>query len=328
MAARDAQETIGDALQSLREQTLSARDVLVVLNGCQDKTKDVVKSFAKDWPELKFFETPAEGGVALAVKEGCKQAQGEFIVRMDADDVCEANRFAVQVEVINREQADLVTSRVEVLDAIGAGLKEYVGWANRLLQSEDFARERFIESPVIQPSVMMRRESYQLAGGYRVESGPEDYELWLRMLSKGMRFHQASETTLYWRDSMERLTRTHEDYSKVAMASVRARYLAFLPQVRERGVTLAGAGPTGRRLAKLLKSEGVQVRGFYDVNPKWIGRQIYGLPVWGPSQLGVRFEEEQVPVLLGCVGHAGRERVRALVKGVGYREGVDFFACC
>ena len=182
-----------------------------------------------------------------------------------------------------------------------------------------------MESPVIQPGVLMTQEAYDEAGGYRVEDGPEDYDLWLRMLANGARFFQAPQALLEWRDSTTRLTRSHHDYSEEEMNATKARYLARLEEVQENGVAVAGSGPIGRRLSKLLLAQGVEIKGFFDIAPRKIGNTVLGLPVWSPDEIGTR---ERESVLLGCVGRGGRERVRALAKNAGYREGNDFFACC
>ena len=87
-------------------------------------------------------------------------------------------------ETLLQENADLVTCHVTPKDSLGDGLDRFVNWANSLHLPEDFQRERFVESPVIQPGVLMTKDAYLKAGGYQVEDGPEDYDLWLRMLER------------------------------------------------------------------------------------------------------------------------------------------------
>ncbi|WP_411846319.1 glycosyltransferase [Roseibacillus persicicus] len=325
MAVRNAAATLRDAVDSILQQTLAPAELILVLNGCTDESQSIADDLAKGNKRIRLEKTDSTGGVAAAARLGCALAKSPLLARMDADDLSHPERLEWQYASLRENEADLVTCRVEALDSQGAGLDRFIDWANSLAEPEDFRRERFVESPVIQPGVLMSREAYQRAGGYRVEDGPEDYDLWLRMLADGACFVQAPRARLQWRDSATRLTRSHDDYSEQRMTTTKARYLARLEKVRSNGVAIAGSGPIGRRLAGLLLAEGVQVHGFYDVAPKKIGKTALGLPIWAAGDLLANINS---PVLLGCVGRGGRARVRSLAAKAGYREGDDFFACC
>lgn len=325
MAIRDAEATLEGALSSLQNQTLSPEEILLVLNGCSDGSSEIAARYAAMDNRIRILDSPALGGVAAAAQLGCQQATSPLLARMDADDICDQNRLALQAATLSQMGADLATCVVQPLNSQGEGLDRYIDWANSLQAPADFRRERFVESPIIQPGVLMTRESYLAAGGYRVQSGAEDYDLWLRMLERGARCYQAPGALVQWRDSPTRLTRSHPDYSAMEMTTTKARYLARLAQVQARGVAVAGSGPIGRRLVKLLRQQEVVVRGFFDVAPKKIGQRVLDLPVWGPDEMGSLVDEV---VLLGCVGRGGRSKVRAMAKGAGYHEGENFFACC
>jgi hypothetical protein len=205
-------------------------------------------------------------------------------------------------------------------------MQRYVDWVNGLHTPEDVLRERFVECPLVQPSLMLRREALVAAGGYRETDWAEDHDLFLRMLEKGLRFGKVDDLVLDWRDSATRLTRTHPAYTEEQVWKMKAHYLARLPEVQEQGVAICGAGPIGKRLAKLLREKGALVHGFFEVNPRRIGAQIGGVPVAGPEEFGTRWREA---VLLSAVGvEGGRERVRALAVGAGYLEGAGFWCCC
>lgn len=325
MAVRDAEGTLEVAVNSMLRQSLPPVEVILVLNGCRDGSEAVAEALAAREARVRIMRSSGAGGVAEAAQLGCEAAACPLIARMDADDIAHSQRLFWQAMTLERWGMDLVTCRVMVKDSLGKGLERFVMWANSLRVPPQFLMERFVESPVIQPGVLMTKASYRAAGGYRVEEGPEDYDLWLRMLEGGARFVQAPEALLQWRDSPTRLTRSHADYSEQRMTATKARYLARMERIRDQGVILAGSGPIGRRLAKLLLAEGVQVKGFFDVAPKKIGKTALDIPIWGPVDLGTR---ERDAVLLGCVGRGGRERVRTLAQEKGYLEGEDFFACC
>ncbi len=73
-------------------------------------------------------------------------------------------------------------------------MRAYVEWVNGLVDHEAMARDRFVESPVVHPSVAMRTSTLRGLGGYRDFDGPEDYELWLRAFDARLRFAKLAET--------------------------------------------------------------------------------------------------------------------------------------
>lgn len=325
IAARDAAATLDRAIHSMLAQSLRPAEILLVLNGCGDATPEIARALAAAAPTIRILESPAAEGVAGAARLGCAEARHPLIARMDADDWSHPDRLRAQVRTHLETAAGLVTCRVVSTDSLGPGIERYVEWANSLRVPDDFRRERFIESPVIQPGALMTRAAYLAAGGYFPENGPEDYDLWLRMLGADTRFIQAPAALLHWRDSPQRLTRTHSDYDKQTMAATKARHLARIPAIHHHGAVIAGAGPQGRRLNRLLAAEGVTVHALFDLDPKKIGRSHLGVPILDSATI---CEVHPDPVLLGCVGHAGREKVRQLAVTAGRCEGRNFFPCC
>ncbi len=325
MAVRNAAPTLEKACHSLLAQTLLPKEILLILNGCNDQTPQIATALQQTHSQIRILNSPPEGGVALAARLGCQEAQSPLLARMDADDVAHPQKLEHQVAKLIETNADLVTSHIKTENSLGAGLERFVHWANTLHLPQDFLHQRFIESPVIQPGVLMTKKAYSAVGGYQVQEGPEDYDLWLRLLENKARFFQAPNAILHWHDSPTRLTRSHSDYSEARMTATKAQYLARLEQVQNHGVVLAGTGPIGRRLGKFLQQQNITLKAFFDVAPQKIGKTCLGLPILGPQDFGVAHRQA---ILLGCVGRGKREQVRKLAQEIGYQEGLDFFACC
>ena len=220
----------------------------------------------------------------------------------------------------------MVGCGVCLVDSCGEGMTRYVEWANSLTDAADISRSRFVECPLIHPSALIRADALDGVGGYRDVPWAEDHDLWLRMLEAGCRFEKVPEVLLDWRDSSHRLTRRDPRYGDEARMAMRCQFLMRQPAVAERGVSIAGAGPIGKRLARGLMQLGGTVRGFFEVNPRRIGERIHGVPVVGSDEVGTRWRES---VLLGAVGVPGaRERVRRIAVAAGRVEGEDFWSVC
>lgn len=107
---------------------------------------------------------------------------------------------------------------------------------------------------------------------------------------------------------------------------MRAHHLHNLPGVAEHGVAIAGAGPIGKRLALDLRTAGVAVNGFFDVNPARVGQRIHGADVVAAGEMQSRWRRS---IMLGAVGLKGaRSIVREMAVAAGRREGEDFWAVC
>ena len=324
---RNAERTLDEALVSCRRQTFAELEIVVVLNGCEDGSAEIARKHAQEDGRIRVLESSARGGVVEAQQVGIAAARSDVLVRMDADDVSYPERMAKQRDLLLRN-GDLGAVRcgVRLIDSQGEGMERYVDWVNGLDSPEAVARERFVECPAIQPSLMMRREVLEAVGGYQTTTWAEDHDLVLRLLAQGVRIGGVPEVLLDWRDGPGRLTRTHPMYAEEQVWLMKAFHLAQVPLVRERGVAISGAGPIGKRLGRLLGEAGVLLHGFFEVSERRIGQKIGGVPVVAAGELGERWREA---VLLSAVGiPGGRDRVRDLAVEAGYAEGLNFWCCC
>jgi glycosyltransferase involved in cell wall biosynthesis len=348
LPVRNAVATVARAVVSIRRQTFSDWELVVVDDGSTDGTRGWLRAAARKDPRLRLIERPAEGIVA-ALNAGLGAARGEFVARMDADDESHAERLEAQVEYLRRHhEVGVVGCQVDYGGDRGknAGYALHVDWLNSLVTPEEIALNRFVESPLAHPSVMFRRALAERHGAYRAGDFPEDYELWLRWLAAGVRLAKVPRTLLTWHDPPVRLSRTDRRYAPEAFFRIKAEYIArwlaepvgrdrqippgkisagqATPPYRE--IWVWGAGRPTRKRAAHLESHGVQIAGYIDVDAKKTGRGIggTGLPVLAPTDLpppGRIF-------VLGYVSSRGaRADIRAELVCRGYVEGRDFLMC-
>ncbi len=319
MPFRDAAATLPAALASLSAQSFRDWELLAVDDRSTDRSAEAIRGDAR----FRLLRNEEQPGIVGALVTGCRHADSAWLGRMDADDLSHPRRFERLLETAVAHPAwGVIGSRVGLADALGDGMGRYVAWVNSLLDPAGIAAARFIENPLIHPSVLMRRE----LADYRETAWAEDHDLWLRLLEAGVEIGKTPDTLLQWRDSPRRLTRTSAAYGTEARNRMRAHFLARMEAVRQSGVIIAGAGPIGKSLARALQTEGVVVRGFFEVSHRRIGETIHGAPVASSGELGRLWREA---VLLSAVGvPGGREQVRALALAAGRQEGADFWCVC
>jgi glycosyltransferase involved in cell wall biosynthesis len=338
LPAWNAERTIARALESVRAQTWTDWELIVVDDGSTDGTRDVLRGIAREEPRLRVLEKD-HAGVAVVANAAMATARGEFIARMDADDVAHPERLAEQVSFLERTENTAVAVVGCLVEfggdrAANAGYALHVDWSNSLMTSESIALNRFVEQPVVNPSVMLRRELLVRHGGFRDGDFPEDYELWLRWLDAGVVIAKVPRALLRWNDSPGRLTRTDSRYTAEAFFALKAMWIARWLAQRKIGavsgdlreVYVWGAGRHTRKRAAHLERHGVRIAGYIDIDPKKTSAALGGTgrPVITPEALpapGRIF-------VLGYVGTRGaREVDREQLRARGYVEGRDFLMC-
>lgn len=329
LPVRDAGALLAGSLDSLAAQTLGEHEVVAVDDGSSDGSGARLGERAARDPRLRVLRTQPRGIVA-ALNLALAQARAPVVARMDADDVAHPERLRLQLERLERDEAlGVLGSRVTAIGAPGAapgeGMRAYVDWVNSLLDHEAMARDRFVEAPLVHPSVAMRTDVLRRLGGYRDFDGPEDYDLWLRAFDAGLNFGKLDEPLLEWRDTPGRLTRRDPRYAPEAFVRLKVAALARGP-LAGRAAVVWGAGPVGKSFARALVAAGQRVAAFVEVDPRKLGRCVHGAPVVGVAEARGAGAARHA-LHLAAVGQKGaRELIRAEAARLGLEDGRDFLA--
>ncbi len=157
-------------------------------------------------------------------------------------------------------------------------------------------------------------------GGYRDVGWAEDYDLWLRLASRGTRFTRLPQTLFFWRDRPERLTRTAANCSAEAFRACKAHFLKKSYLSSTNTVTLWGAGLEGKAWRKALQAQDIQVGRWIEIDRRKIGQRIHAAPVVPPDDLSPG--QGRMLITIGAKG--ARAQVRQWANGRGLVEGEDF----
>jgi glycosyltransferase involved in cell wall biosynthesis len=172
------------ALDSVLEQSFTDFEIIAVDDGSKDGTLGILRQYAANDPRIRVITRP-NTGIVGALNDGLGAARGEFIARMDGDDLCLPDRFAKQVDYL-RNHADcvLVGSQALLIDPEGAPICPHT---QTRFTHEEIDHDHLNRGwPVIHPAVMMRRSAVEKIGGYREEyKWLEDLDLFLRLAEIG-----------------------------------------------------------------------------------------------------------------------------------------------
>jgi len=318
----NAENTLNKAIASIAQQSYPHFECILTDNNSTDGSREIAQRWVnKDQRFLLISEQ--RQGVMYASNTASQQARGKYTARMDADDIATPKRLECQVQFLEQQKEyDAVAGQVAYLahKSDTKGFSRYVNWSNSILSYEDIYLKQFVESPIVNPTAMWRSKTGITHGLYRKGDFPEDYEMWLRWLSKGIKIHKLAETLLHWQDSDNRLTRTHPIYSQAAFYRIKSQYLAlwlkknnpFHPYV-----SIWGASRISRKRAQLLQDHDITIKHWIDIKKsRQLNEEILYYQEL-PDQ-GKHFILVYVPI------ESAREKIQLFLHTKGYREGKDY----
>jgi glycosyltransferase involved in cell wall biosynthesis len=176
---------IGEALDSLSRQTAGHFEVIIIDDGSTDGSEDIIGAYACRDERIRCFRR-RHRGLVVSLNDAIALARGEYLARMDSDDVAHPDRFRRQAVFLAENPACVaVGSQVECIDQEGSliGLHKYETAHDAIMDRLLF---REFGPTMAHPAVMMRRDVVVAVGGYRAKFvASEDRDLWLRLAERG-----------------------------------------------------------------------------------------------------------------------------------------------
>lgn len=179
MPVFNAEEYIHDAIQSILKQTFKDFEFLIIDDRSTDFSQDIVKSFNDS--RITLLQNQVNMGVASTLNKGIALAKGEYIARMDADDISAPTRLAKQVALMDsKKKLGICGAWVQTIDPRGKGHRIRFPADSRTIRAYIL-----FDNPLNHPVVMMRRRWIIKHNLLYDPSCPaaQDYELWSRCAS-------------------------------------------------------------------------------------------------------------------------------------------------
>lgn len=168
-----------ESIDSILCQSFSDFEFLIVDDGSSDRSLSILENY-KD-KRLRIIRNGSNKGLAYSLNVAVRQAKGDLLARMDADDISMPDRFARQSSYLSEHpDVGVLGSRMEIIDATG----KLTGHYDVPLTHNAIAWRLLLGNPMAHPSVMIRRNLLESFGGYN-EQVPmsQDKELWARLIN-------------------------------------------------------------------------------------------------------------------------------------------------
>lgn len=190
----NAEQFVEDCIRSILNQSLQDFELIIVNDGSTDRSEEFIKRFND--PRLKLFSKKNEG-IVKALNFGLQRCSGEFIARMDADDLMFKDRLRDQVEYMKKYGLDLCGGHLERFYECAAKVEQ-----RRFPVTEGgIFLSLGVGVPFAHPSVMLRRKFFEANhlqyGGLNYAA--EDYDLWVRAFVAGGKYGNVDAFVLRYR---------------------------------------------------------------------------------------------------------------------------------
>lgn len=196
MSCFNSEKFIKKTIVSVLNQSYVNFEFIIVNDGSTDQTFNIIQDFANIDKRIIAINKN-NTGLSDSLNEGLNIAQGEYIVRIDADDICLPDRFKLQYNFLkNNSSYVLCSSSVYFIDEadliIGRSFPLTLNWAIK--------KDLKYNNPVAHPTVMIRKKTLVKVGGYSkiIKQYFEDYFLWNLLIKEG-KFHTITQPLIKYR---------------------------------------------------------------------------------------------------------------------------------
>lgn len=197
---------IQKALDSIKSQTYQNIEIIVIVDkpDYQNAITYLNSEQRKD-SRINYYVNDVNIGLAMSLNRALSHATGNYLARMDADDIAKKDRLEKEIRCIEQEKLDVVGSWADVIDENDAVWNEISG----TYFTQDAVEKLLpIQNILIHPTVLMRTDMVKKVGGYRNFASCQDYDLWLRLLSKKYKIGVINEKLLFFRKHKNSITAT------------------------------------------------------------------------------------------------------------------------
>lgn len=212
----NAEKYIINSVESILSQSYSNFELLILNDGSTDATSDLLKKFQTN-RNVKIIERENKGIVAT-LNEGILISEGEYIMRMDADDISLPRRIEMQLNFLKQNNLDIIGSAVKTF-----GNK--VNFTRNYFENDQKLKFQLLFATCFaHPTVFCRKEPL-LLNPYSAEFEKiEDYELWTRLSLLGYKFGNLNTTLLKYRVHNSQITSENRNYQDEKRKEIAVKY--------------------------------------------------------------------------------------------------------
>jgi glycosyltransferase involved in cell wall biosynthesis len=215
----NAEIHLQDTLETILNQTFSDFEILAIDDGSKDRSLEILRSMRD--PRIRIHTNSKNIGISATLNRAIELANGEYLARMDSDDLASSERLRAQVALLDSHPDVGVTgSSIEVF---GKTLRRVIRYPK---SDQDIKAALLFDSAFAHPTVMIRKDVLSKSG-LKYESshdGAEDYLLWSKM-AEITKFENLPEPLLHYRVHSSQISVSRAKQQRETAKRIREDYL-------------------------------------------------------------------------------------------------------
>lgn len=210
MGIYNNESTLAEALDSILAQTYTDWQMIMCDDCSADNTYKIANKYVNKYPD-KFILIKNDKNLGLnqTLNHCLEYATGEYIARMDGDDISLPTRFEREIMLFEQfSDIDIVSTDMSFFDENGV-------WGSTNVKLKPENNDFLYSSPFCHAACLVKREAYTAVKGYSVDKKllrVEDYHLWIKMYEKGFRGMNIQEPLYQMRDDRNAIKRRKFKY--------------------------------------------------------------------------------------------------------------------
>lgn len=209
------------AIESIANQTYSSIEIIIGIDN-PNRTDVIDWINAIDDKRIKVYVNKENIGLVENLNKGLKYCSGQYIARMDADDISLEDRIEKELFFIKKNNLDLVATNVIKINNDG----EITGKTSTCVKQNEIRNFLKKLGSFPHPTWLVKKEVFDKLQGYRKISLAEDYDFLVRSYLSGVRMGIMKEQLLYYRQNLNGITQTDKGKQRFTTLVLRKQIIA------------------------------------------------------------------------------------------------------
>jgi len=225
MPVKNATDYLPDCIDSIIAQTFADWELIAVDDHSDDNSIALLSEYSSIDRRIKCLPNKGQG-IIDALSTAFGESKGEFISRMDADDIMPKEKLAKLFQLCRGTSKTVASGKVKYFSSedISDGYVRYENWLNGLLTSEDLRMHLYRECVIASPNWMVHRTCFESDISIEKLVYPEDYDLVFKWFDLGYKFKLEDTVTHLWREHPERTSRNSEHYQQKSFFKLKTNH--------------------------------------------------------------------------------------------------------
>ncbi|EJE7233275.1 glycosyltransferase [Clostridium sporogenes] len=326
MSVYNGQEYIAQTIKTILNQSFENFEFIIIDDGSTDNTIKIINEFKDD--RIKLFKLEKNMGVGYALNYGLAKCNGQYIAKVDSDDLYDKNRFKIQKDFLdNNKEISVVASMISYFsdeEKVIEGLR-YINLKNNLenqhnkiITSKQIKKNLYNWCCIANTAIMGRTEVLKKFGYNNKLRICEDYELFLKLVDNGYKFYKLDKILANIRVSDYSTTSIEKGIMYQNIYDIKKSYIDFMYE-KYKNMYIWGASNFGINMLEVLIKNRKSINGFIDSDYKKIGTKINNVLVYSPKEI---LKNKNTGIIVAS--DPGRESIVSTLENSGFKQLQDY----